>query len=159
MSTEDATPPPSTDAGIAAVVALVGDRWSILVVRALFRGLRRFDELTEDLGISRPVLSDRLRKLTEAGIVERAPYQEHPVRYDYRLTPMGIELSPMIVALVLWGTRWFGDPDDRIVLVHKPCGTELEQAFWCRTCHTTFGPLALGARHPGPEPGTGTLPP
>lgn len=146
MTPDDAAPTPSADAGIAAVVSLVGDRWSILLIRALFRGLRRFEELIDDLGISRPVLSDRLRKLTAAGIVERAPYQEHPVRYEYRLTAMGIELSPMLVALVLWGARWFGDADGRTVLVHRPCDTELEQAFWCRTCHTTFGPLSLGAR-------------
>jgi DNA-binding HxlR family transcriptional regulator len=136
---------PGPDAGIEAVVALVGDRWSILLVRALFRGIRRFDDLQSDLGISRPVLAERLKRLQAAGVVERSPYQDRPVRYEYRLTPMGIELSPMLVALVLWGTRWFGDAD-HTVLVHRPCGTELEQAFWCRTCRTTFGPLALGSR-------------
>jgi DNA-binding HxlR family transcriptional regulator len=131
----------------AGVARLVGDHWSILTVRAIFRGIRRFDDLQADLGISRGVLTDRLRRLMDAGIVERQPYQEHPIRYDYRLTPKGLELSPMIVALLRWGARWVGGTQHGPVLVHKQCGTELEQGFWCRTCQTTFGPLGVGARH------------
>jgi DNA-binding HxlR family transcriptional regulator len=135
------------DQWAAEVARLVGDRWSILTVRALFRGIRRFDDLQADLGISRAVLTDRLKRLVEAGVVERIPYQHHPVRYDYRLTPMGIELSPMIVALLRWGSKWVGGSTAGTVLIHKQCGTELEQGFWCRHCRTTFGPLGVGARH------------
>jgi DNA-binding HxlR family transcriptional regulator len=143
-----ATTMPSADdgAGVAAVAALVGDRWAILVVRALFRGIRRFDDLCDDLGISRPVLADRLKRLQSAGIVDRSPYQQRPVRYEYHLTPMGVELSPVLVALIRWGEKWFDHDAPGTVLVHRPCDTELEQAFWCRTCQTTFGPLAVGAR-------------
>ena len=143
---EQASPAESGD-WAAGVARLVGDHWSILTVRAIFRGIRRFDDLQADLGISRGVLTDRLRRLMDAGIVERVPYQEHPLRYDYRLTPKGLELSPMIVALLRWGARWVGGTQHGPVLVHKQCGTELEQGFWCRTCQTTFGPLGVGARH------------
>lgn len=132
---------------MAGVARLVGDRWSILTVRALFRGVRRFDDLQADLGISRAVLADRLKRLGEAGVIEKVPYQEHPLRYDYRLTQAGLELSPVLVALLRWGAHWGGNYDHETVLVHKQCGTELEQGFWCRTCRTTFGPLGVGARH------------
>lgn len=144
---DDAAGAAGTDDWAAGVARLIGDHWSILTVRAIFRGIRRFDDLQADLGISRGVLTDRLRRLMDAGIVERVPYQEHPVRYDYRLTPKGLELSPMIVALLRWGAKWVGGTQHGPVLVHKQCNTELEQGFWCRTCQTTFGPLGVGARH------------
>jgi len=130
---------------IEAVARLIGDRWSMLVIRDVFRGVRRFEELRDDLGVSRAVLSDRLKKLVEAGVLVRTPYQDNPPRVEYTLSPMGLELSPMLVALLRWGDRWIGDGDPTAVLLHGPCGTELEQAFWCRTCHTTFGPAAIKA--------------
>ena len=105
--------------------------------------MRRFDDLQADLGIGRAVLADRLRRLTEAGILHKVQYHERPARYEYKLTEIGVELSPMLVALLRWGDRWFGDGDPTAVLVHAPCGTEFDQSFWCRTCHTTFGPTAI----------------
>ena len=70
-------------------------------------------------------------------------YQEHPVRFEYRLTEAGIALSPVLVALVRWSEEHGGGPVPSTALVHAPCGTELEQAFWCRRCRTTFGPTAI----------------
>ncbi len=134
------------DAGIAAVASIVGDRWALLVLRDVFRGIRRFDALCEDLGVSRPVLAKRLKWLVEAGVLERVPYQEHPPRYDYRLTRAGVELSPALVALLRWGDSWFGDGARSAVLVHADCGREFEQAFWCTSCKTTFGPTAIRSR-------------
>lgn len=134
--------------GIEAVAGLIGDRWAMLVLRDVFRGLRRFDELCEDLGIARPVLVSRLTRLVDAGLLEKVPYQLHPPRYDYRLTAMGVELSPALVALMRWGDRWFGDGAPTAHLVHAPCGGDFEQAFWCATCRTTFGPDAIRARRP-----------
>jgi DNA-binding HxlR family transcriptional regulator len=136
----------SKDDTITSVASLVGDRWSVLVVRDVFRGVRRFEELHDDLGVSRAVLSSRLRKLTAAGVLTKAQYQDRPARYEYRLTPMGVELSPVLVALLHWGDRWLGEGDPTAVLVHAPCDTEFEQAFWCPTCRTTFGPTAVRAR-------------
>jgi DNA-binding HxlR family transcriptional regulator len=128
---------------LVRTLELIGDRWTMLVLRAVFRGLRRFDQLRTDLTIARPVLADRLRKLVAAGVLEKVPYQEHPPRYEYRLTPAGLELSPALVALLRWGDKWLPDGGHDVTLVHAPCGTELEQAFWCRRCHTTFGPRAV----------------
>lgn len=131
------------DAGIEAVASIIGDRWSMLVLRNIFRGIRRFDALCEDLGVSRPILANRLKRLVEAGVLERVPYQEHPPRYDYRLTDAGVQLSPALVALLRWGDTWFGDGGRTAVLVHADCGTEFEQSFWCSTCKVTFGPAAI----------------
>ena len=128
---------------ITAVADLVGDKWSMLVVRDVFRGVRRFDDLCADLGVARAVLAGRLKRLVESGVLTKVPYQERPVRYEYRLTPMGVELSPMLVALLRWGDRWLGDGEATAVLVHAPCGTDLQQAFWCATCKRTFGPGAI----------------
>lgn len=126
--------------GIESVAAVVGDRWSMLIVRNVFRGIRRFDALQDDLGVSRPILADRLKRLVAAGILERQRYQDHPPRYDYVLTPAGTELSPALVALIRWGDRWFGGDERTAVLVHAECGREFEQGFWCTTCKTKFGP-------------------
>ena len=115
----------------------------MLVVRDVFRGVRRFDDLCADLGVARAVLAGRLKKLVESGVLTKVPYQERPVRHEYRLTPMGLELSPMLVALLRWGDRWIGEGEQTATLVHSPCGTELHQAFWCPTCRRTFGPAAI----------------
>lgn len=137
--------PPVLDShgAIEHTLHLIGDRWSILIVRAALRGVRRFDELVDDLGIARPVLTDRLRKLVEHDVLVKVPYQEHPTRYEYRLTEAGLALSPVLVALVRWSERFVPNVEPDTVLVHAPCGTELEQAFWCRTCRVTFGPAAV----------------
>ncbi len=138
----------SRNSTLTDVVSLVGDKWSMLVVRDVFRGVRRFDDLQADLGVGRAVLADLLRRLVGAGILHKAPYGERPVRYEYRLTEQGMELSPVLVALLRWGDRWFGDGDPTAVLVHAPCGTEFDQAFWCRACRTTFGPAAIRSATP-----------
>ena len=131
---------------IARTINIIGDRWTMLILRDVFRGLRRFEELRIDLGVARPVLSERLRKLVEAGVLKKVPYQDHPPRHEYRLTPMGVDLSPALVALMRWGDRWLVQDQSTTVLYHGPCGTEFEQAFWCQTCGTTFGPLAIRSR-------------
>jgi DNA-binding HxlR family transcriptional regulator len=129
---------------IARTLDIVGDRWSFMILRAAFRGIHRFEVFRAELGIARPVLSDRLRKLVDAGIMERRRYQERPERYEYRLTRMGLELSPALVALMRWGDKYLTGPEGPpTVLVHAPCGTPLEQRFWCDTCEQTFGPTAI----------------
>ena len=126
-------------------LALVGDRWSILIIRAALRGVRRFDEFQADLGIARPILTARLKRLVDGGVMAKEQYQEHPPRSEYRLTPAGVALSPALVALIRWGEHHLADGDADIVLVHGACGTELEQGFWCRHCATTFAPAAIRA--------------
>ncbi|MGA1593691.1 MAG: winged helix-turn-helix transcriptional regulator [Ilumatobacteraceae bacterium] len=128
---------------IERTLRVIGDRWSILIVRAGLRGIRRFDDFCDDLGIARPILTARLRRLVEHGVMTKVPYQRNPVRYEYRLTEAGIALSPVLVALVRWSEDHGDGGGQTVSLVHAPCGTELEQAFWCRTCATTFGPTAI----------------
>jgi DNA-binding HxlR family transcriptional regulator len=140
---------------IQRALDIVGDRWTILIVRDVFRGLHRYDDLRRDLAISRPVLADRLQRLVDAGVLARRRYQDRPPRHEYRLTPMGIELSPILVALMRWGDTWLaGDEGPTTVLVHGECGHPLDQALVCWTCNTTISPLAIRSR-PGPaeEPG------
>ena len=133
---------------IGRAMEIIGERWTVVVLREVFTGIRRFDDLRVRTDIPRQVLSNRLAKLVEHGILRRTPYREPGARqrYEYRLTEMGMELSPMLVALLRWGDRWLGGGEPTAVLVHAPCNTELEQAFWCRTCRTTFGPAAIKAR-------------
>lgn len=128
---------------IERTLALVGDRWTILVLRAAFRGIRRFDDFCADLGIARPILTARLRKLVGAGLMTKELYQAHPPRSEYKLTSAGTALSPAIVALVRWGEEHLATEPPSTMLVHAPCGTELEQGFWCQTCAVTFGPGAI----------------
>lgn len=136
------------DCSIARALDVIGDRWTILIMRDAFRGIRRFDDFRRDLDIARPVLADRLKKLVDAGVMVRRQYQSHPPRFEYRLSPMGIELSPALVALMRWGDRWLNDGTAPTVLVHDECGRELEQGFWCRTCKRTIGPPDIDSVHP-----------
>ncbi len=137
---------PESFDSIARTLEIIGNRWTMLVLRDVFRGRHRFDELRVGLGIARPVLADRLATLVNTGILEKIQYQEHPPRYEYRLTPMGVELSPALVALMRWGDRWLAHDQVGVVLLHRACGTELEQGFWCPTCEMTFGPRAIRSR-------------
>ncbi|MFJ8015884.1 winged helix-turn-helix transcriptional regulator [Streptomyces sp. NPDC096339] len=94
------------DCSIAQALEVVGDWWTLLIVRDTARGLHRFDELQRELGMSRKVLAERLKLLVEAGVLTREPYQERPVRHEYRLTPRGRGLIPVLVALQDWGDAW-----------------------------------------------------
>ncbi len=129
---------------------ILGDRWTILIMRDAFRGVRRFDDFRRDLDIARPVLTERLKRLVVAGVLERRLYCERPPRYEYRLTPMGSALSPTLVALMRWGDDWLTD-EPPTVLVHETCGEPLDQAFVCWHCDETFTQSAIASR-PGSTP-------
>ena len=88
---------------IARSLEVVGERWSMLILRDAFLGLRRFDDFQRSLGVSRAVLSNRLDRLVAEGVLERRRYQENPERYEYRLTPKGLTLHPIIISIVHWG--------------------------------------------------------
>jgi DNA-binding HxlR family transcriptional regulator len=94
---------------IARTLEIVGERWTLLIVRDAFLGRRRFDEFQESLGISRNVLAERLGRLVEEGILERVLYQEHPERYEYRLTEKGRELRLALAALRQWGDAYLSE--------------------------------------------------
>jgi DNA-binding HxlR family transcriptional regulator len=99
---------------IARSLEVVGDRWTLLIVRDLVLGLSRFDELVESLGVASNVLTDRLNRLVDEGIVERVQYSERPERFEYRLTVKGRELGPVLLALMQWGDRHISTKPPRI---------------------------------------------
>ena len=138
----------SHDCSIAASLAFVGDRWTLLILRDAFRGVRRFGDFCTDLGIARNILTDRLDKLVQAGILSRVPYQERPLRHEYRLTAKGRDLSPALVALMRWGDRWAVDGGPPTRLVHDACGAELEQLLRCPACGVEVSPTHIRSKHP-----------
>ncbi len=154
MASQNTTTPTDDRSGddvcsIAATLDIIGDRWSLLILRDVFRGGHRFSEIQADLGIAKNLLSDRLSRLVDDGILERVPYQERPVRYDYRLTAKGADLSPALIALMRWGDKWYATNGAPTVLVHDRCGQALEQAVRCASCEEIVSPGQIRSR-PGP---------
>jgi DNA-binding HxlR family transcriptional regulator len=139
--------PSTLDCSIAGTLELIGDRWTLLILRDAFRGVRRFDAFQKDLGIARNLLADRLAKLVEHGIVTKEQYCDRPPRYEYRLTQRGVDLSPALVALMRWGDKHLTGGDPPTVLVHDVCGEPLDQTFVCWNCDQTVRPGAIRSRH------------
>ena len=105
---------------VARTLDVVGDRWAFLILREAFFGMRRFEGFRSSLGIARNILTDRLKRLTEAQVLERRPYQDNPPRSEYRLTERGRDLYPITLALMNWGDRWLATEDGPpLVLRHK----------------------------------------
>jgi DNA-binding HxlR family transcriptional regulator len=119
---------------IAATLQVIGDRWSALVIRELFYGLHRFDELQQRLGIATNILSARLRRLVEHGVVDKRVYLHHPIRHEYRLTEKGLDLYPVPLSMLAWGDRWLTDGLPAVRLTHRPCGRHLRPLLTCSVC-------------------------
>jgi len=117
---------------IARTLDLVGEWWTLLIVRDALLGARRFDDF-KATGIADNILSARLKKLTEAGILKRRHYQTHPDRYEYLLTEKGRALAPVVLALRSWGKRFTKGPDTSQI-VHKACGGGIELGYHCPKC-------------------------
>lgn len=131
---------PGQRCSIARALEVVGERWTLLVLRDVFLGVHRFDELVASLGVTRTVLTHRLRKLVDEGVLERHRYQERPDRYAYRLTDKGRALLPVLAALLHWGDAYYAGPDGPPrLLLHRGCGGELVDAQHCRRCGATPG--------------------
>lgn len=133
---------------IARALAVVGDRWTMLIVRELFLGVRRFEEFQVQTGMSSHLLSTRLKRLEDDGIVLRSRYSERPLRHEYRLTAKGLDLYPMLLSLKAWGEKWGGlEPQSApaLVITHRQCGHEVSLQLTCPTCHTPFGPRDVQA--------------
>ncbi|MFJ8363469.1 winged helix-turn-helix transcriptional regulator [Streptomyces sp. NPDC093984] len=121
---------------------LIGEKWSLLVLRDAMNGVHRFDDFRRHVGLSDAVLSDRLRKLVAAGILDTVPYREpgHRTRHEYRLTRKGWDLWPVMIALKQWGDRYTADPEGPPLEVHhRDCGESLEAVVVCAGDH---GPLS-----------------
>jgi DNA-binding HxlR family transcriptional regulator len=120
---------------VANTLEVIGDQWTVLILRDAFMGVRRFDEFQSDLGIARNILSDRLERLVAAGIMELRPYQEHPPRHEYRLTTKGKDLFDVLLALWRWGDRWLPVADEvERHLVHVECGHATHAVASCAHC-------------------------
>ena len=122
---------------IARSMAVLGERWTFVILRSAFTGARRFEDYQSSTGIARNILTDRLKTLVDHGILERRPYAEHPGRtlYEYRLTEKGFELYPVLVSLMQWGNRHGGfDAGPPMQLEHKRCGHITTGKLVCSEC-------------------------
>jgi DNA-binding HxlR family transcriptional regulator len=126
---------PGLDCSVAKALEVIGERWSLLIVRSVMHGNRRFGEMQESLGIARNVLSSRLQRLVDEEILERRAYQESPPRYEYFLTQKGLDLWPALIALLNWGDRYSPDPEGpRRLIVHKECRGTVSERGICESC-------------------------
>jgi DNA-binding HxlR family transcriptional regulator len=136
---------------IARALETVGERWTLLILRDLFLGLRRFEELQADLGIARNVLTARLEKLVGEGVVERHPYSQRPPRHEYRLTDKGRDLWPVVLSLAQWGDRHAPAPGGPpTVFEHAGCGGAVDAHRLCARCGAA---LEIGDVRALPGPG------
>ncbi|WP_414687694.1 winged helix-turn-helix transcriptional regulator [Mycobacterium sp.] len=134
---------------IARSLELIGDRWTLLIVRDALRGVRRFDDFRARLGVAHNVLSDRLSRLTEAGVLERRLYQQRPDRYEYHLTEQGRDLWPVLMSLLVWGDRYLAPEGPPLLVLHRNCGGPLTPRLTCGECGAHLGPGDVELR-PGP---------
>ncbi|MGX7825582.1 winged helix-turn-helix transcriptional regulator [Actinokineospora sp. 24-640] len=133
---------------IARTMDLMGDQWTLLVLRESFYGTRRFDAFQAALGIARNTLTERLDRLTGAGLLIRVRYQERPTRYEYVLTEMGRDFFPVLAAIIRWGDHWLADQAP-LVLRHRACGHPTAAVVNCGECGGELT-AATVAVEPGP---------
>jgi DNA-binding HxlR family transcriptional regulator len=119
---------------VARATEIVGDRWSVLVLREAFLGVRRFEVMQRHLGIARNVLTDRLNRLVDNGILVRVPYSERPPRSEYRLTEAGVDLWPVVMTFMQWGMAHLPPKPRPIIVEHKGCGEASTYSLHCDHC-------------------------
>src|SRR3984957_15509373 len=144
---------------VASTLEVIGERWTVLIIRDVFMGIRRFDDLQRHLGVARNILQVRLERLVEESILVKRPYQERPLRSEYRLTEKGADLWPVLVSMLKWGDRYGLDGGERpMILQHRDCGGELDDRRRCLTCGadvTVAEAIAIRTRAHRRGPGTG----
>jgi DNA-binding HxlR family transcriptional regulator len=133
------------DCSIAGALEIVGDRWTLLVLREVFLRNRRFEDIQRRLGIARNVLTDRLGRLVDEGVLDRVAYQERPERFEYRLTGKGLDLWPVLVSLMQWGDRYRDDGRRPMVLHHRGCTGEVDDRRHCTACGAALAPADVEA--------------
>ncbi len=139
---------------VAQTLEVVGEWWSLLIVRDAFLGVTRFDAFQARLGISRNVLNQRLAHLVKAGVLVRVPYSEHPLRHDYLLTEKGRDLWPVLTTMRQWGDRYAAPEGPPLELIHKGCGEISQAQLTCANCGEP-----IGARDVRAIPGAGAVEP
>ena len=136
---------------IARTASVIGDSWTMLILRNAFMRIRRFEDFQANLGLTRHLLASRLKRLVSVGILSREPYQQRPVRYEYRLTEKGRALYPIIMALTAWGDTWMDEGQGApLNLQHKNCGKLMHPVTVCSECRE---PLNAGEVTAIPGPG------
>ena len=126
---------------VARALSVVGERWTMLIMRDAFLGTRRFDQFQSNLGITRHRLSERLGKLVEHGVLVKVPYQDRPVRHEYRLTRKGLGLYPVLMSLARWGDEWMDkDQGAPLEYVHQTCGHKTRRVLACSECGDPLRP-------------------
>jgi DNA-binding HxlR family transcriptional regulator len=137
---------------IAATLEIIGDPWTLLVIRDAFQGVRRFEQWQERLGVARNVLAARLKSLVANGVLEPKVYSERPLRHEYVLTPKGKELAAVLLTLHDWGARHlYHSCEAGVSFRHKPCGETLKPKLVCADCGEPVRPRDLEmVRSPGP---------
>jgi len=126
---------PGQFCSIAKSLEVIGERWTLLIVRDVMLGNRRFGQIQRSLGVARNVLSARLQRMVDEGILERRAYQHSPPRHEYFLTEKGLDLWPALIALQAWGDRYSAGPEGPpMVIVHKRCGKPISDRGICEHC-------------------------
>lgn len=124
------------ECSVARTLDTIGDRWSLLILRDAFYGVRRFEDFRDDLGVARNILTDRLQKMVSHGVLDRVQYEDKPPRFEYRLTDKGKELLPVVLTMMQWGNKWTQeDEKGPITLTHLTCGHEAKAVVTCSHCH------------------------
>ncbi|MEU7825406.1 helix-turn-helix domain-containing protein [Catellatospora sp. NPDC049133] len=140
---------------VARAMAVLGERWTLVVLREVFNGIRRFEDMREHSGMPRQVLTNRLNMLVEQGVLHRVPYREpgERERHEYRLTEKGFDLYPVLVAVREWGDRYLADPAGPPVdMVHRDCGSAVHVSLACADGHEVGSPREVVTR-----PGAGAI--
>lgn len=132
---------------VARTLSVVGERWTLLILRDAFFGTRRFDQFQLKLGITRHRLSERLGKLVEHGVLVKVPYNQKPVRYEYRLTRKGLGLYPVLMSLTRWGDEWMdGGKGVPLEFLHLACGDVTTPVLACSECGEALRPEEVKVR-------------
>ncbi|AJE39607.1 MULTISPECIES: winged helix-turn-helix transcriptional regulator [Streptomyces] len=129
-----AAPKDPRPCSIADTLAVVGEKYSLLVLREVFLGNGRFDRLVRNIGAPRDILAARLRRLVDAGVLTKRMYSERPQRFEYRATAAGLELEPVLMTLKAWGDRHLRQQDDRPMAIEHSCGEEFVPVVTCAGC-------------------------
>lgn len=138
------------DCSVARTLAVVGERWSLLVLRDSFYGVRRFEDFQRSLGVARNILTDRLARLVEQGVLERRRYSERPERFEYAPTEKGRDLLPVLLSLMRWGDKWSIE-EPPLTITHTTCGHDTEAITVCKHCGEELTLKTVRA-HPLPVP-------
>jgi DNA-binding HxlR family transcriptional regulator len=138
------------ECSMARALAVIGDRWTLMILRECFLRVRRFDDFQMRLGIGRPILADRLQKLVANFVLTKMAYQQNPVRYEYRLTQKGLDLYPVVLSIVHWGdVHLVGKRGRPVRHHHLPCGNIFDPVMSCSQCDAVVQPRDVKVL-PGP---------